>query len=129
MKMAMRAFLLLNALTLALSIPDLPIRPPKKEEIMMRTQDGTYLHTLIYFPRDYEDGQALKLPTVMDRSPYGYGDMEWITELFMPFGYVAVGQDMRGTEKSEGNFSMWHSDASDSTDLGRLDHPPELEQR
>ena len=54
----------------------------------------------------------------MDRSPYGYGDMEWITDIFVPFGYVGVGQDMRGTEKSEGNFSMWHSAATDSRDLG-----------
>ena len=38
--------------------------------------------------------------------------MEWITDLFVPFGYVGVGQDMRGTEKSEGNFTMWHSDVS-----------------
>lgn len=36
----------------------------------------------------------------------------------MPFGFVAVGQDMRGTELSEGNFTIWHSDADDSFDLG-----------
>ena len=23
--------------------------------------------------------------------------MEWITDIFLPFGFVAVGQDMRGT--------------------------------
>ena len=26
--------------------------------------------------------------------------MEWITDIFLPFGFVAIGQDMRGTEKS-----------------------------
>ena len=29
-------------------------------------------------------------------------DMEWITDIFLPFGFVAVGQDIRGTEKSGG---------------------------
>ena len=54
----------------------------------------------------------------MDRSPYGYGDMEWLTDIFLPFGFVAIGQDMRGTEKSQGNFTMWQSDKWDSEDLG-----------
>ena len=44
--------------------------------------------------------------------------MEWITDLFIPFGYAAVGQDMRGTELSQGNFTLWHQDANDSRDLG-----------
>jgi len=48
----------------------------------------------------------------------GYGDMEWIGDIFLPFGFVAVGQDMRGTEKSQGNFTMWVSDSEDSQDLG-----------
>jgi len=44
--------------------------------------------------------------------------MEWIPDLFVPFGYAGVGQDMRGTEKSQGNFTLWHQDADDSRDLG-----------
>ena len=44
--------------------------------------------------------------------------MEWIPDIFLPFGYVAIGQDMRGTEKSEGNFSMFMSDSEDAIDLG-----------
>ena len=44
--------------------------------------------------------------------------MEWITDIFLPFGFAAVGQDMRGTEKSQGNYSLWHSDKDDSTDIG-----------
>jgi len=42
-----------------------------------------------------------------------------LPDLFLPFGVVAaVGQDMRGTELSQGNFSMWTSDKNDSEDLG-----------
>ncbi len=39
-------------------------------------------------------------------------------DLFLPFGFVTIGQDMRGTQTSEGTFSIWHSDAEDSQDLG-----------
>ena len=39
-------------------------------------------------------------------------------DLYLPGGFVTVGQDMRGTKLSEGNFTIWHQDADDSTDLG-----------
>jgi len=84
---------------------------------MLPMRDGIELHTSILYPREKKDG-VNKFPAVVDRSPYGYGDMEWITEIFTPFGFVAVGQDMRGTELSQGNFTMWQSDANDSQDLG-----------
>ncbi len=55
---------------------------------------------------------------MVDRSPYGYAHLELINNIFLPVGFVTVGQDMRGTQLSEGNFSIWHSDANDSQDLG-----------
>jgi len=88
---------------------------PRNIEMMMPMRDGVKLHTLIHLPK-WEKGD--KFPAIVDRSPYGYGDMEWMTDIFIPFGFVAVGQDMRGTELSEGNFTMWQSDANDSQDLG-----------
>jgi len=108
------------ALVLAVSVYGslkVPFNRESHEEIMLPMRDGVKLHTLIYFPRNSKDGTK-KFPAVIDRSPYGYGDMEWITDIFLPFGFVAVGQDMRGTVKSEGNFTMWQSDADDSRDLG-----------
>ena len=84
---------------------------------MLPMRDGVSLRTLIFLPRDYPDSNK-KYTAVVDRSPYGYHDMEWITDLFLPFGMVAVGQDMRGTEMSEGNFTMWVNDKYDSVDLG-----------
>ena len=86
----------------------------ESEEIMLPTRDGTRLHTIIHFPL----GKKERFPTVIDRSPYGYGDMEWVTDLFLPFGFVALGQDIRGTEQSEGNFTLYELDAFDSRDLG-----------
>ena len=44
--------------------------------------------------------------------------MEWFSDLLLPFGFAGVGQDMRGTEMSEGNFTMWQADKFDSKDLG-----------
>lgn len=74
------------------------------------------LHTVICYPRNYEEGQ--KLTVVMDRSPYGSTGLELINDIMLPFGFITVGQDMRGTGGSEGEFSIWHSDANDSQDTG-----------
>ena len=70
-------------------------------EIMVPMSDGVELHTRIFFPRSENDGEG-KFPVVLDRSPYGYGDMEEFMNLFLPFGFVSIGQDMRGTEKVRG---------------------------
>lgn len=74
------------------------------------------LHTVITFPKNLKDGD--KATVVMDRSPYGATALELFADIFVPFGLIGVGQDMRGTGQSEGNFTIWHSDANDSKDLG-----------
>jgi predicted acyl esterase len=94
-----------------------PIPDDRHEEVMMPCRDGVKLETIINYPRDMDYASPTHT-AVMDRSPYGYGDMEWMTDLFLPAGFIAVGQDMRGTEKSEGNFTMWQQDKDDSQDLG-----------
>jgi predicted acyl esterase len=65
-----------------------------------------------------KDDNGQKFTTIIDRSPYGYTDLEWIPDIFLPGGFVTIGQDMRGTKLSEGNFTIWHQDADDSEDLG-----------
>jgi len=85
-------------------------------EEMVACRDGVELHARMVMPKDYEDGNTYT--TIIDRSPYGYTDIEWLSDLYVPAGFAAVGQDMRGTEKSEGNFTLWHGDADDSEDLG-----------
>ena len=74
------------------------------------------LHTIVAFPENYLPG--FKLTVIMDRSPYGSQRLELINNIYLPFGFITVGQDMRGTGKSEGNFTIWHSDANDSEDAG-----------
>ena len=71
---------------------------------MIPMRDGVKLHTWLALPRGWKDGDT-KFPAVMDRSPYGYGDMEWFADLFVPFGFVGVSQDIRGTERA-GNYTM-----------------------
>ena len=93
-------------------------RDPRKLEEMIPMRDGVKLHTWIVLPSERKADDGETYTTIVDRSPYGYQNMEWIPDLFVPFGYVAIGQDMRGTEKSEGNFTLWQSDADDSRDLG-----------
>jgi len=88
----------------------------RTEEIMLPARDGTLLHTRLVFPRKMTSED--KYTVVMDRSPYGYTGLEWFSDLFVSAGFVGIGQDMRGTGLSEGNFTVWHADADDSQDLG-----------
>lgn len=83
---------------------------------MVECRDGVKLHTRIYFPRKYAEGDALTV--VMDRSPYGQFGLELLDEIFVPAGFITVTQDMRGTGLSGGHFSDWHSDPDDAEDLG-----------
>lgn len=94
-----------------------PIPDDRHEEFMMPCRDGVKLETIVNYPRDM-DYSSPTHTALMDRSPYGYGDMEWMTDLVLPANFVAIGQDMRGTELSEGNFTMWQQDKDDSEDLG-----------
>ena len=79
-----------------------------------------FTYTQIYLIQQstgsYVEGD--KLTVVMDRSPYGQFGIELLDDLFVPAGFIAVGQDMRGTGLSEGRFSNWKADANDSEDLG-----------
>lgn len=84
-------------------------------EQMVKCRDGVNLHTRIVLPRNYTDKN---FTTIVDRSPYGYTDLEWLADLYLPSEFVAVGQDFRGTKESEGRFTIWHMDANDSEDLG-----------
>lgn len=49
-------------------------------------------------------------------NPYRVPGIELLADLYTPYGFVACGQDMRGTQLSEGNFTVWHTDADDAYD-------------
>ncbi len=88
-------------------------RERRFKSYMIPMPDGIELHTNVILPKGCSFDSACNVTAVLDRSPYGYGGIEQVASLYLPFGFAAVGQDMRGTEKSEGNFSIWHSDAID----------------
>jgi len=82
------------------------------QTVMIPMRDGVKLSTTIVFPMS----NAKTFSTVIDRSPYGHQATELIADVFLLIGYVAVGQDMRGTCASEGNFTIWKSDSHDGYD-------------
>lgn len=89
------------------------IIPSVFKDIQLPMRDGTKLSTIAISP---PFSSATKWPAVIDRSPYGHFATELLADIFLLFGFVSVEQDMRGSGKSDGNFSLWHSDANDGAD-------------
>ena len=69
---------------------------------MVPMSDGVHLHTNVISPFGSSKTQW---PVVIDRSPYGGMHTELLADIFLIYDFIAIGQDMRGTCKSEGNFS------------------------
>lgn len=85
-------------------------------EVMLPMRDGVKLHTMINMPLFTNLSSNATYPAVIDRSPYGQDHLELIADVYSVAGHAAVRQDVRGTEKSEGYFSMWHTSAQDGYD-------------
>ena len=79
----------------------------------LKARSGTRLHTRVVLPPKRARACADQFATIIDRSPYGYQHLEEIADLWLPAGFATGGQDMSGTEKSGGNFTIWKSDADD----------------
>ncbi|HOW86197.1 MAG TPA: CocE/NonD family hydrolase [Candidatus Aminicenantes bacterium] len=78
-----------------------------KTEVMVPMRDGVRLFTQVYSPIDGSE----RHPIILFRTPYGiapYGDafanFTMPSLLFMKENYILVGQEVRGTYKSEGTF-------------------------
>jgi uncharacterized protein len=82
-------------------------------------RDGTELYAVIWFPTHNDPLQNLSsfFDTVYVQTPYG-AENEILTSgnLFCPYGYVVLVQDMRGRGKSEGEWSMWRSSGVDGNE-------------
>jgi putative CocE/NonD family hydrolase len=80
----------------------------RKHEFRIPMRDGTKLFTAVYVPKD--DSQAY--PILLTRTPYGvgpYGSGSYPaalgpSEKFAREGYIIACQDVRGRNKSEGEF-------------------------
>jgi putative CocE/NonD family hydrolase len=113
-----RAFLLwLLASPLAAQSPEFGIIAAKKVMVPMR--DGVKLSTDIYFPA--RNGVAVpgKFPVIIERTPYGSHNVEPWAEYFVPRGYIAIGQNVRGRHGSEGRWFPLRDDVQDGYDMAK----------
>jgi putative CocE/NonD family hydrolase len=94
----------------AILLPVLTFAAPltyTRHDEMIRMRDGVRLYTQVFTPTE----SAEKLPFVLNRTPYGVGNMDSarlhnsLAELAEE-GYIFVLQDIRGRFKSEGQFVM-----------------------
>jgi hypothetical protein len=87
--------------------------------IMVPMRDGARLSTDIYFPA--RDGIAApgKFPVIIERTPYGAHNIESWASYFVPRGYIAIGQNVRGRYGSEGRWFPHRDDVNDGYDMAK----------
>ena len=87
---------------------------PKTEDHMIEMRDGIKLNTRVYFPPGW-NGSAT--PVVLSRTPYNLEALDgYAMHYTINQGYIMVGQDIRGTHGSEGDFYFFNTDADDGFD-------------
>lgn len=107
----MRPLLIISFLTLVVSLQAQNYNPKNhyiKREVYIPMRDGIKLFTAIYMPKD----SSKKYPVLLNRTPYSiapYGEDTFPAALrpsenFAREGYIFVVQDVRGKNKSEGEF-------------------------
>jgi len=79
-----------------------------KNEIMIYMPDGAALATDVYLPK-----KKGRLPVVLVRTPYNKSSDEWMGKAFYKLGIAAVVQDVRGKNKSTGEFYGFMNERAD----------------
>jgi uncharacterized protein len=111
MKLIFALILLLTCSVLTPVYGDEPPGGEKKKgrfEIGLPMADGVMLSTEIFLPK--KNG---KVPAVLVRTPYGKSSDEWMGKPFNMFGIAVVLQDVRGKNKSGGEFYPFLNERSD----------------
>jgi len=87
-----------------------------ERKVMITMRDGVKLACDIYRPA--LNGQAVegKFPVILERTPYGKETIADWAHYFVPRGYVAIGQDIRGRYDSEGKWRPYRDDGPDGFD-------------
>jgi putative CocE/NonD family hydrolase len=120
--------LLASAATLAVFGQQPPAPAPQSEpkydvvlvkDVMIPMRDGVKLACDIYRPA--ANGKAVdgKFPVILERTPYGKDTSESWARFFVPRGYIAVGQDIRGRFNSEGMWRPFRDDGNDGYDTAK----------
>jgi hypothetical protein len=87
-------------------------------KVMVAMRDGVRLATDVYRPA--RDGVILegRFPAIVERTPYNKDGARWPAS-FVPRGYVAVVQDVRGRYGSEGHWRPLRDDVADGYDTAK----------
>ncbi len=89
------------------------------KNVMVSMRDGVRLATDIYRPALNGIPVPGKFPVILERTPYNKGGIAGWASYFVPRGYVAVGQDVRGRYASEGNWRPHRDDVRDGYDTAK----------
>jgi uncharacterized protein len=86
------------------------------KDVMVPMRDGVKLACNIYRPALNGKLVEGKFPVILERTPYNKDAGEYLTNAFVPAGYVAVRQDVRGRFDSEGKWRFFRDDSNDGYD-------------
>jgi putative CocE/NonD family hydrolase len=89
------------------------------KNVMVPMRDGVRLAIDIYRPALNGLPVEGKFPVILERTPYNKDGIESWVRYFVPRGYVAVGQDVRGRFTSEGIWRMHRDDGNDGYDTAK----------
>jgi len=101
-----------------------PSSPPQYEvivlkDVMVPMRDGVKLACDIYWPALNAKPAEGRFPAILERTPYGKAGVESWARFFVPRGYVAIGQDVRGRYNSEGTWRPFRDDGHDGYDTAQ----------
>ena len=89
------------------------------KDVMVTMRDGVRLATDVYRPALNGNPVPGKFPVILERTPYNKNGIEGGARYFVPRGYVAVGQDVRGRYASEGAWRPHRDDVNDGFDTAK----------
>ena len=87
--------------------------------VMIAMRDGVKLACDIYRPALNGQPAEGKFPVILERTPYGKETVAHWAEFFVPRGYIAIGQDIRGRYDSEGAWRPFRDDGNDGYDTAK----------
>ena len=89
------------------------------KDVMVPMRDGVRLACNIYRPALNGKLVEGKFPVILERTPYSKDADEYWTTVFVPLGYVAVRQDVRGRFNSEGTWRFFRDDSNCGYDTAK----------
>ncbi len=87
-----------------------------EKNVMVAMRDGVKLACDVYRPA--RNGVAVegKFPVILERTPYGTATIVRWASYFVPRGYIAISQNVRGRFGSEGRWVPMRGDPQDGYD-------------